>query len=680
MDKVVTVNIQNVEEPGTVTLSAVQPQEGTSLETILEDDDEPTGITWQWYRTSSRGSTGTAITAATSRSYTPDADDVGSYLRVVAFYDDGHGTGKTAEAVSANHVQQAPPTPEPPEFPAGGDYDRSIRENLSAGRNLGSPIRATDDNNDRLTYSIPSSEEIEIDEATGQLRTKTELDHEDEDQHVITVTATDPGGLTDTVPVTITVEDVDETPVISGPASLEFEEGTSSAATLATYASTDPDEKGIDLVLSGTDSEDFSLSSGGVLTINEVPDYEEPVDSNRDNRYQVTIEAREQGGGASVGRLNVTIQVTNVDERGMIETNVEEPRVGQPVRLNVVDADGGERVTEWKWERGEPNSPCGTVDSPTVTTWETITNARSNSYTPTVADQGHCIRVTAFYNDGAGTGNTEQFLTPNSVEIGPFFTQDLPTFNVQENTAEDINVGRLQASHSNSGEALTYRLEGADASYFTIDDNGQLTTGASPLDYDTQPGPEAEFQVVVTDSNNRTAAITVIIYVTYECRSTGEPPCAPGRPSVLSASDTSLRVSWTQPRTPTGTDITGYDLRYREFDSQDPWIKDFNLGTDLSDIIKNLAKGTTYEVQVRASNADGEGAWSVSGTGTPGGVSPPPPPPPRRGGGGGGGGGSSNRPPRSRWPQEPPVPRAQHRTRCYIHSRRPRGHRDNLAD
>ena len=39
------------------------------------------------------------------------------------------------------------------------------------------------------------------------------------------------------------------------------------------------------------------------------------------------------------------------------------------------------------------------------------------------------------------------------------------------------------------------------------------------------------------------------------------------------------------------------------------------------------------------------GAWSVSGTGTPGGVSPPPPPPPRSGGGGGGGGGSSNRPP-----------------------------------
>ena len=271
VDKVVAINIQNVEEPGTVTLSAVQPQEGTSLETILEDDDEPTGITWQWYRTSSRSSIGTAITNAASNSYTPDADDVGSYLRVVASYNDGFDTDNTAVAVSANRVQQAPPAPEPPVFPAAGDYNRSIRENLRAGTNVRAPNRATDANNDRLTYSIPVSDEFEIDEATGQLRTKVELNHEGQDQYVITVTATDPGGLTDTVSVTIAVEDVDETPVISGPTSLEFEEGTSSAATLATYTSTDPDEKGIDLVLSGTDSEDFSLSSGGVLTYQRSP-------------------------------------------------------------------------------------------------------------------------------------------------------------------------------------------------------------------------------------------------------------------------------------------------------------------------------------------------------------------------------------------------------------------------
>ena len=78
VNRTVAVNIQNVEEPGTVTLSTVQPQEGTQLSAELDDDDGPTGTTWQWYRTSNRGSTGTAITNADLRFHIPVADDVGS--------------------------------------------------------------------------------------------------------------------------------------------------------------------------------------------------------------------------------------------------------------------------------------------------------------------------------------------------------------------------------------------------------------------------------------------------------------------------------------------------------------------------------------------------------------------------------------------------------------------------
>ena len=535
VNKTVTINIQNVEEPGTASLSTVQPQEGTQLSVELEDDDIPYSTRWQWYRTSSRGSTGTAITSATSRFYTPDASDVGSYLRAVASYDDGHGTGKTATAVSANRVQEAPPTPESPVFPVDGNYDRSIRENTRAGANLGAPVRATDANNDRLTYSIPASDYFEIDASSGQLRTKAMLDHETGASHTVIVTATDPGNLTDTMTVTITVEDADETPVVSGPASPEVAENGNPS--VATYTATDPDNKGIKWVLTGSDSDDFTLS-GGALTFNEVPDYEEG------NRYRVTIEAREQGDGASVGRLSVTIRVTNVDEPGVLETNVEEPRVGQSLRLNVEDGDGGVNVREWKWERGVPNSPCGTVDNPTVTTWEAISRATSNSYTTTLADQGQCIRATAFYNDRAGTGRTEQFLTTNSVEIGPYFTQGPQTYRVEENTAEGRDIGRVQARHSNSGEAMTYRMNGADARYFTIDNNAQLKISVTPLDYETQPGEEAVVEITAEDNNGQIATITVTVTVTDECTSAGEPPCAPGRPSVRSASDTSLRVTW----------------------------------------------------------------------------------------------------------------------------------------
>ena len=67
-----SIGVTNEEEAGTVTLVAVQPQVGTPFTATLEDDDIPAGASWQWYRTSSRGSTGTAITDdATSASYTP---------------------------------------------------------------------------------------------------------------------------------------------------------------------------------------------------------------------------------------------------------------------------------------------------------------------------------------------------------------------------------------------------------------------------------------------------------------------------------------------------------------------------------------------------------------------------------------------------------------------------------
>ena len=626
VDRVVTVNIQNVEEPGTVTLSTAQSQEGTELTATLDDNDGPTGSTWQWYRTSSRSSTGTAITNANARFYTPDAADVGHYLRVVASYDDGHGDDKSAVAVSLNRVQAAPPAPESPVFPANGDYDRGIRENLRAGSNVGAPVTATDGNNDRLTYSVATSDEFEIVESTGQLRTKAELDHEDREQHFVTVTATDPGGLTDTVSVTITVEDMDETPEVSGQSSLEFEEGTSTGTTLSTYTSTDPDRKGIDLDLSGADGEDFTLSSGGVLTFNEVPNFEEPVDSNRDNRYQVTVEAWEQGDGTSVGRLNVTIRVTNVDEPGVVETNVEEPRVGQAVRLNVEDEDAGVNVREWKWERGEPNGSCGTVDSPTVTTWETISGARSSSYTPTAADQGHCIRATAFYNDRAGTGRTEQFLTPNYVEIGPFFTQDPPTYRVQENSAEGRHIGRVQARHSNSGEALTYRLSGTDARYFTIDDNAQLKTSATSLDYETGPGKDAIVEITAEDSSGQTDTISVTIAVTdvNEGPEISRVGSAPG--SVRENYDPSLvlaRYTATDPEEPSaqitrwstsGTDGGDFvmneqgELRFRS-------VPDYERPADSN-------RDNVYEVTVRASDGRVYGRFDETITVTP--VNEPP--------------------------------------------------------
>ena len=273
-----------------------------------------------------------------------------------------------------------------------------------------------------------------------------------------------------------------------------------------------------------------------------------------------------------------------------------------------------------------------------MTDWENIPGAGGNSYTPAAADQSHCILVTAIYNDKAGIGRTEQFLTTESVEFGPFFDADTGTASVAENSPEDHSIHQFRARHSNSVEVLTYSFGSPEPTHFTVDSaTGQLRTSASPLDYETQPGLEAEVEITATNSNSETATITVTISVIDECETVGESPCAP---SVSPASTTSLKVTWQVPA------AESHDLQYREAASSISWTPISGLGAGRSYTITGLTTGTEYEVQVRTANGGNPGDWSPPGTGIP--RTPPPtrtpapptPTPTSPSGSGGGGSGS----------------------------------------
>ena len=51
--KDVTVSVKNVQDPGNITLSTLQPEDGTPIEAMLGDGDGGvSGVVWQWYRSS----------------------------------------------------------------------------------------------------------------------------------------------------------------------------------------------------------------------------------------------------------------------------------------------------------------------------------------------------------------------------------------------------------------------------------------------------------------------------------------------------------------------------------------------------------------------------------------------------------------------------------------------------
>ncbi len=249
-------------------------------------------------------------------------------------------------------------------------------------------------------------------------------------------------------------------------------------------------------------------------------------------------------------------------------------------------------------------------------------------------------------------------ITQNANSAPEFLSSETGARRVDENTAAGRNIGSPIAATDADNDRRTYSISGTDAAFFeVVSSNGQLRTKGA-LDHESRES--YSFTMSVTDGKDIHGnadtivddTITVTVIVIRGCINAGRPPCAPSRPTASSASDTSLRITWPTPRTPSGTSITGYELQYRESGSGGSWIPESVAGTDRSHTIENLIKDTTYEVQVRATNDSGEyGEWSQSGTGKPGYVPPPPPPPPPPPITGGGGGAPP--PPANRSPSFP---------------------------
>ena len=185
------------------------------------------------------------------------------------------------------------------------------------------------------------------------------------------------------------------------------------------------------------------------------------------------------------------------------------------------------------------------------------------------------------------------------------------TQSVAENTAADTDIGSAYtATDTDADDTLTYSLGGTDVASFAIDTStGQLKTKA-PLDFETKPS----YAVTVKVSDG-TASATIDVTVTVT--DVNEPPLAPPKPTFGTATSDSLAVMWEAPADNSGRpDIKSYDLQYKL-----TTVNEFTPGPQgvtgkSATIDTGLTASTAYHVQVRATNDEGDGAWSASGEGS----------------------------------------------------------------
>ena len=142
--------------------------------------------------------------------YAPPTDANGdAYASFTFKVNDGKGDSAAAYTMDINVTAQAEPV-----F-ADTTLMRSIAENTAADTNIGAVIpAATDTDSDTLTYTMEGTNaaSFTFDATTRQIKTKAALDFENKDSYSVTIKADDGNGGADTVDVTISVTNVDETP------------------------------------------------------------------------------------------------------------------------------------------------------------------------------------------------------------------------------------------------------------------------------------------------------------------------------------------------------------------------------------------------------------------------------------------------------------------------------------
>ena len=537
---------------------------------------------------------------------------------------------------------------------------RSIVENSAAGTNVGAVVTANANSKYTYSYSLGGTDKDDfgIGSATGQITvgTGTSLDYETKPSYsvtvVVAVAAKAQGGASAqsldpnapgnyTIPVTINLTDVNEAPTFDDGATATRNIAERADATVnvgTAVAATDQDGDTLYYSMSGSGTNHFRLNStaSGQISVRHT----NTIDYETKSTYSVTLsvsDRKDANGNADTvidDTIAVTINVTdsNADPEPVANfkaaNKIADPRTSillswteftttdpdyRPVNLYYI---WWKQTSENTWEQPKTGGLAiinAYANNVAVTSYEVSGLARRTSYDIRILAEDD-LTVTSLAPHSEVTLATRDFLDPA-------FSSDTATRSIAENSAAGTNVGAAVAASDPYPNNVTpeYTLSGTDAGKFNIGSTtGQLTVKTGNV-----PNYEAKtsYSVTVSVSDKRASdgtTDTVIddtIAITVNVTDVDEPPPQLAAPTVAANSatpTTKLDVSWTAPTTAQMSGkpaVNDYDVQYR-LSGATGWTSHGFTGTGTSTTLTGLTSGKTYEVQVRAVNVEGNGAWS----------------------------------------------------------------------
>ncbi len=511
----VTINVTDVDEnrapsfaEGTSTTRSIA--ENTAADTNIgsavsaTDPDDDT-LTYTLGGTDAAAFSIVSTSGQLQTSAALDYETKTSYSVSVSVSDGNGGSDSIAVTINVTDVNEN----RAPEFTAGSSTTRSIAENTASGENIGSPVAATDaDTSNTLTYTLGGTDaaSFSIVSTSGQLKTKAALNYESKSSYSVTVDVSDGNGGSDSIPVTISVTDVNEAPSFTTTtATRSIAENTAADTNIgAAFTATDVDANTtLTYTLGGADASSFSIvSTSGQLQTNAALDHETKAS------YSVTVTATD--GGNLSDTITVTISVTDVNDapnfatttatRSVAENTAANTNIGTAVAATDVDADTTLTYTLGGTDAASFSivSTSGQLQTSTALDYETKTS--------------YSVRITV--SDSELTDTIDVTINVTNVNEAPSFTEGTnTTLTIAENTASGTNIGdAFTATDVDANTTLTYTLGGTDAATFSIvSTSGQLQTSAA-LNYETKTSHSVT--ISVSDGSGGTDTIDVTINIT----------------------------------------------------------------------------------------------------------------------------------------------------------------------
>ena len=439
---------------------------------------------------------------------------------------------------------------------------------------------ASDGNGDSIAWSLPNTsfetDRFDFDISSNGVLTFDNTpnyedpdDHNDDNVYKITVRASDGEGGTADRNVTITVTNEDPT-ITSGSSSVTYREcGTNS---VGTYRASDPGGGSITWSLPNTSFEtdrfDFDISSSGVVSFDDGPDYEDPDDSDDDNVYRITVRASDGEGGTA--DRNVTITVTNEAPSftsGLTQVSFAEGGTGSVQTYMASDPCGGS--ISWSL----PNTSFETdrfdfdISSSGVLTFDDTPDYED----PDDSNDDNVYRITVRASDGYG-GTADRNVTVTVTNRNPTFTSGSSSVTYRE--CGTNSVGTYRASDPGGG-SITWSLPNTsfetDRFDFDISSSGVVTFDDGP-DFedpdDSNDDNVYRITVRASDGEGGTADRNVTITITNEAPSftsgltqVNFAEGGTGSVQTYMASDPcGGSISWSLPNTSFETDRFDFDI------------------------------------------------------------------------------------------------------------------------